>query len=91
MQLTKEERHEVYKKLLEYMKADYEPYSICCYIKDATQLVVGIGLGVSFLPELLAQRPDNVLVYEFWWHRNQLQPRLDALQKCIELTAPDKN
>ncbi len=45
-----------------------------------------LGVPATMFPELFAQLPKGVIVFYPWWPPSEKQPRIDALNKAIELT-----
>ncbi len=82
---NKRQRHEIYKKLLKEISQlpSHTFYGGLC-----TVLYTKLKLrhGIYVLPELMAQRPKKYGLY--WWKPDNWTPRIKAVKKAIELSAP---
>jgi hypothetical protein len=94
-QLTKEQRHEIYKLALARAKENEKRR--CSFF-----LCEGLSLGYSkifgdtvlycdvleMFPECLSQKPPITRTFTCWFDWNEYKPRIKILKKCIEETKP---
>ena len=96
--MTKQERHEVYKKALEVLPK-YEKYQcgLCLVLEDTlTELdntfnpfqYSGYLATLRALPEFYSKKPKGVKKNSYWWDRyhDRWEIRKKVLQECIKET-----
>ncbi len=91
-ELTKSERHEVYKLALDIYREG--EFMWCCdsIRKAMGQLIDGFysesqyTYSINLLPEFAAMKPNGLDHTDVWFHSEQ--ERINALTQCIEETKP---
>lgn len=84
MELSKQQRHEAYKKCL--IDIEIGLYGYCCasFVYNSHLSGDKIYFAKDVFPELYNLRENDVNVF---WFKNNKQ-RIEALKKCIEQTKP---
>lgn len=80
MKYTKKQRHEIYKKALDYL---VEPHIFLRNITDGVSLATNGQATISDFKEIMMFSPDDN--YD-WWHREDKKSRINCLLFCIEMT-----
>ncbi len=89
MELTKEQRHEVYELALSYLKLELFQH-ICPCIMRAVEILHGIRSDdLEIFSELLSLKPIGKGIKLSWWNLDKrgFNKRVKTLEKCIEMSA----
>ena len=82
MNLTKEQRHQVYIRALDLLRNCI--YMCCCIQTAEIELFDNDNNGhCDEYPEFIKHKPDDSYV---WFPRNDLESRIKILTQCIEET-----
>lgn len=90
---TKKQRHEIYKKALDYFNKS--PDLLCpilCYVSGLDALCVAYVDTPQYFEEFKIQKPKGKGEFASWWPRNDVgnKKRKAVLLECIRETAPKK-
>lgn len=91
MEFTKQQRHEIYKKALEYHLSDIPPYAMCYRIRYAiARLYPQINIHtvdiLDYLPEFAELKPKSLTTLDYWWDENDKDIRTQYFKQLIEET-----
>lgn len=88
MELTKTERHRIYKEALLRFK-ECQNIGLCGAISYVTgEWYHTFDELQKMFPELAAKKPENIIYGWYWWGEFDMKPRIEALEECINETAP---
>ena len=88
--VTKEQRHEVYKEALRILES-IDEYFMCICIKKAAAKVLAVkydSVDISDYPDFIALKPKRKFISESWFPKDNRQIRIDNFNKIIEQTKP---
>ena len=99
-QLTKQQRHKIYKKALELYSPEDKTYNLlcCCIIKVISGVYATLDSETfpeffKFKPNELFEGEDSLGNFRFsmWWPGRDTNSRRACLEYCIKVTAPKQN
>lgn len=97
MELTKQQRNEIYKLALHKLKNEIK-FGLCTAIcpnlvdtlheKHYINPRRSTGPLIEYFPEFLSFKPKHLSASDMWWGEGEAgnSERVKALEKCIELT-----
>jgi len=90
MTTAKQERHKIYKLMLElYLSEDFSFSGFCSLVTYIKFQSIYKVFNLGDLPELYAQKPADAIL--FWFPTEDRKSRITILMKCIKLTKPETN
>lgn len=96
MELTKKERHKIYKQVLNNLNIGIYPLYVCGHLKKSTPELYNLYYNTSissskicekYFPEFWSFRPDRYIANNWWEYDNVgNNSRKAALEFCILMT-----